>query len=85
MSAAMWLEGINLDITPSQQRDLRGLTMADITYCVSPCPFTDCFRHCSQLEELQKQGQKYVNIADLAPVCREYINHVLGEVDNEHS
>lgn len=58
--------------------------MADITYCVpsEPCLFTDCVRHYSQLEELQKQGQKYVSVADYAPVCRRYIDHIVEEVSN---
>lgn len=56
--------------------------MADFTYCVSQCPLTDCYRHHSQLEELQRQGQKYVSIADFAPTCRRYIHGVLMEVEN---
>lgn len=58
--------------------------MADITYCVphAPCPFTDCVRHYSKIKELQKQGQKYVSIADLAPTCRRYIGYIVEEVDN---
>ena len=55
--------------------------MADMTYCISPCPFTDCERHSERLRELQ--GQKYVSIADLAPVCREYIDNVLWEAEND--
>ena len=60
--------------------------MADRTYCISPCPFKDCYRHYSQLEELHKQGEKYVSIADFAPTCRRYIAHIVEEVENgQHS
>ena len=56
--------------------------MADITYCVSQCPFDDCFRHSNKLKELYDQGQKYVSIADFAPTCRRYIDYVLEVVEN---
>lgn len=56
--------------------------MADITYCVSSCPFTDCVRHCSHLKELYEQGPKFVSVADYAPVCRRYIDHIVEEVTN---
>lgn len=59
--------------------------MSDMTYCVphEPCPLEDCIRHYSKLEDLRKQGQKYVSIADFAPTCRRYIHCVLEEVENE--
>ncbi len=55
--------------------------MADITYCVAQCSHTKCERHNSKIAELAKHGQKYVSIADFAPVCREYIYDVLREVE----
>lgn len=58
--------------------------MANITYCVSPCPFTDCFRHYSaNWESITSKGQKYVSVEDYVPTCRRYINYVLEEVENE--
>ena len=61
--------------------------MADITYCVphTLCPYTDCIRHYSKLEELRKQGQKYVSVADFAPTCRRYIAYIVEEVTNGHA
>lgn len=55
--------------------------MADITYCISPCPFSDCYRHSERLRELQ--GQKYVSVADFAPVCKVYISQVLEAIEND--
>ena len=59
--------------------------MPDITYCVpyAPCPFTDCIRHYSHLEELVKKGTKYASAADFAPTCRRYIAHIVEVVENE--
>lgn len=54
--------------------------MADMTYCVANCPHIKCERHGSKIAELAKHGQKYVSVADFAPVCREYIAQVVEEV-----
>ena len=54
--------------------------MADITYCTSGCPFKDCERHESKIAEAARNGQKYVSIADFAPVCRRYIASLVKEV-----
>lgn len=57
--------------------------MADMTYCISPCPFTDCYRHYSKMREAEKMGQKYVSVADFAPVCKVYISQVLEVIEND--
>lgn len=54
--------------------------MADITYCASDCPFKDCERHKSKASKAAIEGRGYVSIADFAPVCRRYIDHVVEEV-----
>ena len=54
--------------------------MADITYCSSDCPFTDCERHRRKVTKAAKDGKVYVSVADLAPICRRYIASVIEEV-----
>lgn len=57
--------------------------MADITYCISPCPFKDCFRHYSaNWKSITDSGKKYVSVADYAPTCRRYISYIVEEVEN---
>lgn len=55
--------------------------MADMTYCISSCPFKDCDHNLSaNREKITEYGQKYVNVADYAPTCRRYIAHIVEEV-----
>lgn len=56
--------------------------MADITYCVSDCPFKDCERHKSKASKAAIEGRGYVSVADFAPICRRYIARVADEVAN---
>ena len=54
--------------------------MSDKTYCAyAGCPLKNCDRHISQLSQLKNKNQ-YVSVCDFAPTCREYLEHVLEEV-----
>ena len=56
--------------------------MADITYCINgQCPFEECERHPSKIAEAQKQGQRFVSVANFDGVCRKYIGHLVDEVE----
>lgn len=57
--------------------------MADITYCISECPFEDCERHQSKISKLEMDSKRCVRIADFAPTCRRYIASVVEEVSKD--
>lgn len=54
--------------------------MADITYCINAsCPFKDCDRHSSKIEEAAINGKGYVSVANYDGVCRRYISYPADE------
>ena len=53
----------------------------DIPYCThAACPFEDCKRHLFHIKDLQ---DKYVNVADLSGICRDYIGYVVDTLCSE--
>lgn len=56
----------------------------DITYCMSDgCPFQDCERHPSHLQEAKEAGHRVVSIADFSGVCRRYIAELVEGGDDD--
>lgn len=57
------------------------LKMIKITYCVnSACPYEDCYKHLTKVNELDKEKNETVRIADFSGVCRKYINYLIDEI-----
>ena len=55
----------------------------DITYCSNDdCPFTDCMRHMDQLKD--EKEDVIISIANFGGVCRQYINHLVGQCDIQY-
>ena len=55
----------------------------DITYCAgTDCQNRDCERHPERLRG--RPGHDVVSIADLRPVCREYIAQILHEIEEDN-
>lgn len=55
----------------------------DMTFCAyAGCPLEDCERHLHRLNDADRPGKDGFSIADFAPVCRQYIAHVVEEVKN---
>ena len=56
--------------------------MTDKTYCAyAGCPIKSCDRHLCQLKN--KSKSEYVSVCDFAPTCREYLNYVLEDLNND--
>ena len=52
-------------------------------YCINcNCPFKKCDKHLSQLKKV-KDKSKYVKVASLDSVCRDYLYYLLYE-EEEH-
>ena len=53
-----------------------------ITYCANAdCPFKECYRHLSKVKELDRDSNKYVNVADYSGVYRDYIGYLIEGVE----
>ena len=56
--------------------------MTDKTYCAyAGCPIKSCDRHLCRLQN--KSKNEYVSVCDFAPTCREYLNYVLEDLNND--
>lgn len=54
--------------------------MYEKTYCINlDCPFKECDKHLCQLKNIQCED-KYVKIAALDSVCRDYIGYLVDEI-----
>ncbi len=54
----------------------------DITYCTNDdCPFEDCWRN---PENLKNETAKYISISNFGGVCRRYLYHLTGEIQDEN-
>ena len=55
--------------------------MVETTYCTNPnCPFKDCKHHFSRIRNL---SDKQIKVAKLDAVCRQYIDYLLTQLENE--
>ena len=49
-----------------------------MTYCANAdCPFKECYRHLCNLKKVDRDSNKYVNIADYSGHCRDYIGYLV--------
>lgn len=56
--------------------------MADITYCINKqCPFKDCERHPSKINEACRNGKGYVSVASFDGTCRRYIGNLVDNAE----
>lgn len=55
------------------------------TYCVNvDCPFKKCDKHLQQLKKM-KDKSKYIKVASLDSVCKDYLHYLLNEIQKcEH-
>lgn len=53
------------------------------TYCVNAdYPFKECDKHLQQLKKV-KDKSKYVKVASLDSVCKDYLHYLLGEIERD--
>ena len=51
------------------------------TYCVNGnCPFKECDKHLQQLKNA-KDKSKYIKVASLDSVCKDYLHYLLDEIE----
>lgn len=56
--------------------------MYEKTYCINlGCPFKECDKHLNQIRNVERKD-KYVKVAALDSVCRDYIGYLLDEILN---
>jgi hypothetical protein len=56
--------------------------MYEKTYCINlGCPFKECDKHLNQIRNVECKD-KYVKVAALDSVCRDYIGYLLDEILN---
>lgn len=53
------------------------------TYCINAnCPFKKCDKHLQQLKKV-KDKSKYIKVASLDSVCKDYLYYLLEEIERD--